>query len=175
MPAAAATSSSVYPIAARHDRSPPEGPPGLCPESDAEILVVGYLSAVAAALDERGVAVMTLHLDGRSVDGHRGGPLCGTLTLRPAATGPGQGARGPTQADWHQDTGWSARLRRGNGHLTVWRYLHAGAVPTPAVAAGFVAALAAGRDIGVAGPPPSPGRRSSVLTQLGRFAVPEPW
>ena len=79
---------------------------------DVEMLVVGYLSA-AAALDERGIAVTTVHLDGRG--------------------------------------------------------------PAPAGAAGPGAALAAGDDVGRAIPAVFGDRRRSVLAQLARFAVPEPW
>lgn len=134
-----------------------------------EMLVVGYLSAVAAALRERGIAATTVDGLGMHVPG-RPWVLCGTLNLRASGQGPGWV---PTQVDWHQDTGWSARLRRGiNGHLTIWRYLHTVTVPTPVVVAGFVAALAAGGDVGSATPSRFPGRRRTLITRLDRFAAP---
>lgn len=131
--------------------------------------MVGYLSAVAAALDARGVAVMTVRLDGR--DPAR---LSGTLSLHPATARPGLGW-GPTSASWSAWTGWSAELCGHPGSLTAVRYLHSAPVPSPAVAAEFVAALAEGRDVGMLAPVPVASRRTELITQLGRFAVPEPW
>lgn len=131
---------------------------------DDDILVVGYLSAVAAALDERGIAVLTLHRDGRDPEA-----LSGTLTLHPSTARAGHGW-GPTQAGWHQATGWSIQFYGGiNGHLTAERYLHSERVPTPTAVAGFVAAMAAGRDIGVSAPPQFACNRQELVTQLDRF------
>jgi hypothetical protein len=128
---------------------------------DDDILVIGYLSAVATALDERGIAVLTLRRDGHHPDA-----LSGTLALHPATACAGHGW-GPTQAGWHQDTGWSIRFYGGiNGHLTAGRYLHTEPVPSPAVVAGFVAAVAAGRNIGTSTPPQFAGNRQELLTQL---------
>lgn len=133
---------------------------------DEDTLVIGYLSAVAAALDERGIAVLALRRDGQHPD-----PLAGTLALHPSTACAGHGW-GPTQASWHQDTGWSILFHGGiNGHLTAGRYLHSEPVPSPAVVAGFFAAVAAGRDIGTSTPPRFAGNRQGLLTQLDRFRL----
>jgi hypothetical protein len=131
---------------------------------DDDTLVIGYLSAVAAALDERGIAVITLCRDGQHPDA-----LSGALALHPTTARAGHGW-GPTQASWHQDTGWSIQFHGGiNGHLTAGRYLHTEPVPSPAVVAGFVAAVAAGRDIGASAPPQFAGNHQELVTQLDRF------
>lgn len=134
-----------------------------CVDED-DALVVGYLSAVAAALEERGIAVITLRRDGQHPD-----VLSGTLDLHPstACTRYGWGA---TQASWHQDADWSIQFYGGiNGHLTAGRCLCSEPVPGPAAVAGFVAALAAGRDIGASAPPRFAGNRQELVTQLHRF------
>jgi hypothetical protein len=169
------TSSSPNDPGAAGGGRPPTGPRAGSADdveiAHGEMLVVGYLSAVAAALRERGITATTM--DGLGIQQpDRPGVLCGTLNLRAAGQGPGWG---PTQVDWHQDTGWSARLRRGiNGHLTIWRYLHSATVPTPGVVAGFVAALAAGEDVGSAAPSRLPGRRRTLIARLNRFAATQP-
>jgi hypothetical protein len=128
-----------------------------------DVLVVGYLSAVAAALDERGITVITLCRDGQPE------ALAGTLVLHPSTARAGHGW-GPTRACWHQNTGWSIQFYRGiSGHVTAGRYLHSGSVPSPAVVAQFVAAVAAGRDVGASTPPQVPGDRQELLAQLDRF------
>lgn len=128
-----------------------------------DVLVVGYLSAVAAALDERGITVIMLCRDGQPE------ALAGTLVLHPSTARAGHGW-GPTRACWHQNTGWSIQFYRGiSGHVTAGRYLHSGSVPSPAVVAQFVAAVAAGRDVGASTPPWVPGDRQELLAQLGRF------
>jgi Family of unknown function (DUF6292) len=130
---------------------------------DDDILVVGYLSAVAAALEERGIAVITLRRDGHP------DALSGTLCLHPSTACAGHGWA-PTQASWHQNAGWSIQFYVGiNGHLTAGRYLHSEPVPNPAVVAGFVAAVAAGEDIGASAPPQFTGNRQELVTQLDRF------
>jgi hypothetical protein len=131
---------------------------------DDDVLVVGYLSAVAAALEERGIAVITLSRDGQHPD-----VLSGTLDLHPA-TACARYGWGATQARWHQDTGWSIQFCGGiNGHLTAGHYLRAELVPSPAAVAGFAAAVAACRDIGAPAPRQFAGDRGEVVTQLHRF------
>jgi hypothetical protein len=128
-----------------------------------DVLVVGYLSAVEAALEERGITVIMLCRDGHPE------ALAGTLVLHPSTARAGHGW-GPTRACWHQNTGWSIQFYRGiSGHLTAGRYLHSGSVPSPAVVAQFVAAVAAGRDVGASTPPQVPGDRQELLAQLDRF------
>lgn len=145
---------------------------GLCPDDDDEILVVGYLSAVAAALDERGVAVMAVHLHGSGpVDGPGRQALSGAVIVRPARAR--RDGWGPTRVGWHQGTGWSVRLCGANGHDV--RHLPGDPVPAPPTVAEFVIALTAGHAVGTAVPLPSRVRRHTVLGTLGRFAVPEPW
>jgi hypothetical protein len=132
--------------------------------SDDDLLVVGYLSAVAAALDERGIAVITLCRDEQHA-----GTLSGTLALHPSTARLGHGC-GPTRASWHQDTGWSILFSGGiNGHVTTGRYLHTEPAPSPGVVAGFVAAVAAGRDIGASAPPRFACTRQQLVAQLHRF------
>jgi hypothetical protein len=130
---------------------------------DEDVLVVGYLSAVAAALDERGITVIMLCRDGQPE------ALAGTLVLHPSTARAGHGW-GPTRACWHQNTGWSIQFYRGiSGHLTAGRYLRSGPVPSPAAVAQFVAAVAAGRDVGASAPPQVTGDRQELLSQLDRF------
>jgi Family of unknown function (DUF6292) len=133
-----------------------------------DVLVVAYLSAVAAALDERGITVIMLCREGQPE------ALAGTLVLHPSTARAGHGW-GPTRACWHQNTGWSIQFYRGiSGHVTAGRYLHSGSVPSPAVVAQFVAAVAAGRDVGASTPPQLPGDRQELLTQLDRFRADAP-
>ena len=133
-----------------------------------DVLVVGYLSAVAAALDERGITVIMLCRDGQPE------ALAGTLVLHPSTARAGHGW-GPTRACWHQNIGWSIQFYRGiSGHVTAGRYLHSGSVPSPAVVAQFVAAVAAGRDVGASTPPQLPGDRQELLAQLGRSRAERP-
>jgi Family of unknown function (DUF6292) len=128
-----------------------------------DVLVVGYLSAVEAALDERGITVIMLCRDGQPE------ALAGSLVLHPSTARAGHGW-GPTRACWHQNTGWSIQFYRGiSGHVTAGRYLHSGSVPSPAVVAQFVAAVAAGQDVGESTPPQVPGDRQELLAQLDRF------
>jgi hypothetical protein len=125
--------------------------------------VVGYLSAVAAALDERGITVIMLCRDGQPE------ALAGSLVLHPSTARAGHGW-GPTRACWHQNTGWSIQFYRGiSGHVTAGRYLHSGSVPSPAVVAQFVAAVATGQDVGASIPPQFSCDREDLLAQLGCF------
>lgn len=140
---------------------------GMHPDRDDEVLVIGYLSAVAAALDERGIAVRALRL------GEQSETLSGTLVLH-------SGFRaGLTEATWSEETGWSADLCCGiNGHRITRRYLDRESVPAPVVAAGFIAALAAGRAAGDLAPALFPDHlrdgHQQLINQLSRFAVPDP-
>jgi hypothetical protein len=128
-----------------------------------DVLVVGYLSAVEAALDERGITVIMLCRDGHPE------ALAGTLVLHPSTARAGHGW-GPTRACWHQNTGWSIQFYRGiSGHVTAGRYLHSGSVPSPAVVAQFVAAVATGQDVGASIPPQFSCDREDLLAQLGCF------
>jgi hypothetical protein len=133
-------------------------------DDDDDTRVVCYLSAVAAALDERGIAVLTLCRDEQHPEA-----LAGALALHPATACPGHGW-GPTRVSWHQNTGWSIQFSGGiNGHLATGRYLGSEPAPSPAVVAGFVAAVAAGRDIGTSIPPRFDANRQELATQLDRF------
>jgi hypothetical protein len=135
------------------------------PDGD-DILVTGYLSAVAAALDKRGIAVITLGRGEQHPD-----VLSGTLALHPSIARAGHGW-GPTWASWHQDTGWSIQFPAGiNGHLTYVRYLHRELVPSPTVVAGFIAAVVAGRDIGASAPPQFACNRQGMVTGLRGFHI----
>jgi Family of unknown function (DUF6292) len=128
-----------------------------------DVLVVGYLSAVEAALDERGITVIMLCRDGQPE------AMAGTLVLHPSTARAGHGW-GPTRACWHQNTGWSIQFYRGiSGHVTAGRYLHSGSVPSPAVVAQFVAAVATGQDVGASIPPQFSCDREDLLAQLGCF------
>jgi hypothetical protein len=143
--------------AGSHTRHGHEAPRG------EDVLVVGYLSAVAAALDERGITVIMLCRDGQPE------ALAGSLVLHPSTARAGHGW-GPTRACWHQNTGWSIQFYRGiSGHVTAGRYLHSGSVPSPAVVAQFVAAVATGQDVGASIPPQFSCDREDLLAQLGCF------
>jgi S13-like protein/uncharacterized protein DUF6292 len=127
---------------------------------DDDLLVRGYLSAVTAALDERGIAV---------TDEQHPETLSGTLALHPSTVCVGFGW-GPTQVSWHHDIGWSIQFYGGiNGHVTTRRYLPTEPVPSPGEVARFIAAVAAGRDIGASAPPRFACSRKELVTQLDRF------
>jgi hypothetical protein len=131
---------------------------------DDDALVMGYLSAVAAALDERGILVLTLCRDEQHPEA-----LSGTLALHPATARLSHGW-GPTRASWHQNTGWAIQFSGGiNGHLATGRYLCSQPAPSPAAVAGFVAAVAAGRDIGTSIPPRFDANRQELVAHLDRF------
>jgi hypothetical protein len=133
---------------------------------DEDPLVMGYLSAVTAALGEHGIAVITLCRDEQHPE-----TLSGTLDLHPSTTCLGHGW-GPTQVSWHQNTGWSIQFYGGiNGHITTGRYLHTEPAPSPRVVAGFIAAVAAGRDIGTSAPPQFACNRQELTAQLDRFRI----
>jgi hypothetical protein len=130
---------------------------------DDGLRVRGYLSAVTAALDERGIAVI--------MDEQHPETLSGTLALHPSTVCLGHGW-GPTRVSWHHDTGWSIQFYGGiNGHVTTGRYLHTEPVPSPGVVAGFIAAVAAGRDIGASAPPRFAFSRQELVAQLDRFGL----
>jgi hypothetical protein len=132
-------------------------------DRDDQVLVIGYLSAVAAALDEHAIAVRVLRL------GPLPETLSGQLVLHP----------GLTEVTWSAQSGWFADLRCGiNGHRITRRYLNREPVPAPVVAAGFIAALVAGQAAGDLAPELSPDHRrdghQQLINQLGRFVVPDP-
>jgi hypothetical protein len=139
-------------------------PGGLATRVDDDILVVSYLSAVAAELEERGIAVITLRRDWQHPD-----VLSGTLTLHPS-TACARYGWGTTHARWRQDAGWSVEFCGGiNGHVSARHCLCSEPIPSPGAVAGFVAAVAACRDIGASAPPQFAGNHQELVTQLYRF------
>ncbi|WP_156994427.1 DUF6292 family protein [Pseudonocardia acaciae] len=107
-------------------------------------MVVGYLSAVAVLLAERGVPVRALCVDGPDA-------FAGSLTLdAPHERAGGRGAVwNPTRLHWEAATGWSASLsRRDHEHLdAAVRYLPSQqVVPAPVTVAHLVVALRADPD-----------------------------
>jgi hypothetical protein len=172
---------------AEHDHHPAsrEGLPapalGSCPagyvDLDLHMLVIGYLSAVASRLDQRGIAVRTLHAQEPNSP-----TLSGTLTLDPGHTPGKVSGWAPARLRWEPDSGWSATLLpRGGGadeHLAVPRYLPGQLVPAPVTVAHFVAALRADSNtVWACATFRQPRRidRRWLILQLARFALPEPW
>lgn len=136
---------------------------------DERILVSGYLSAVASRLDERGIMVRTL-----GVDGSGGEAWAGTLSLAV-----GGGSRwAPTRLRWEHDCGWSATLQDGQDCRGVQRYLSGQLIPAPVTVAHFVAALSEDPHTIWARATfrrPRQVDHRWLILQLSRFALPEPW
>ena len=143
---------------------------------DQHMLVIGYLSAVASRLDQRGIAVRTLHAHKPNSP-----TLSGTLTLDPGHTPGSVSGWAPARLRWEPDSGWSATLLPRGGtdeHLAVPRYLPGQLVPAPVTVAHFVAALRADSDtVWACATFRQPRRidRRWLILQLARFALPEPW
>jgi hypothetical protein len=142
---------------------------------DQEMLVIGYLSAVASQLDQRGIAVRTLR-----AEGPHSPTLSGVLTLVPGHTPSSRSGWAPARLLWGPDSGWSATVlpRGADEHLAVSRYLPGQLVPAPVTVAHFVAALRADSDtIWACATFRQPRRvdRRYLILQLARFALPEPW
>lgn len=135
-----------------------------------DLLMLGYLSAVARELERRRVAESRLRIPTR-----REG--AGALDLEPIS---GCADREPVRMTWDAGSGWCVLLRDGAGRPLIRRHLHP-VVPEPARVAEFVAAAAAGAVDGAVGVrPPSPegpdedgASRERILVALARFALPE--
>jgi hypothetical protein len=153
-------------------------------EYDQHQLVMGYLSAVAHQLDQRGIAVRAVLARGLH-------PLSGILTLRATRpVNPPQPTRWtPALLRWEPDRGWSATLLldpdarrgehagRGDRPVRVARYLPGPLVPPPVTVAHFAAALATNPDTVWATAtfrPPRQVDRRLLIMQLSRYALPEP-
>jgi hypothetical protein len=140
---------------------------------DQHMLMIGYLSAVAARLDQRGIMVRALRLQDADP-----GSLGGVLTLDPVHA---SGSRWiPTRLRWEEHSGWSATLvpKGGDERLAVERYLSGRLVPAPVTVAHFAAALNADANTVWACATFRPPRKVDhrwLMLQLGRFALPEPW
>jgi hypothetical protein len=142
--------------------------------TDEHLLVSGYLAAVAARLDQRGIVVREIY------PGEPGStPLAGSVALDPSER---DGRWRPTRLDWHEENGWSATLLpcpwRGGQEPAAPRYLPRQLVPAPDTVAHFVAALNADPDTVWArhtfDQPRRIDRRLLIL-ELSRFGMPEPW
>jgi hypothetical protein len=148
--------------------------PTIGPDSEDALLVNGYLAAVAASLDQRGIMVRELRATGSA-------PLAGMMTLD---CDPDDGARwAPTRLSWQEHQGWAAALcspesTADQGRSEVLRYLPRHLVPAPDTVAHFAAALTADAHTvwacNAVHQPPRIDRRWLRL-QLSRFALPEPW
>lgn len=142
-----------------------------------DLLVTGYLSAVAHALERRRIAEARLRIGPAHAT-----TLSGSLDLEPV--------RFPVRFAsvtlcWSERSGCSALLRDrageplGTAPGTSRRYLHPDTVPDPDAVAAFVADLAAGRDTGMVYPAGAlrdsrrEDRRVRVLAALARHALPE--
>lgn len=142
-----------------------------------DLLVTGYLSAVARALDRRNIAESRLRI-GPSHAEH----LAGSLDLEPIRF-PHHFSR--VTLRWDERSGCSALLYQqdstdGSEPLVSRRYLHSDVVPEPDVVAAFVADLCAGRDVGMVYPADvldrshiSERHRIRVLAALAEHALPE--
>jgi hypothetical protein len=145
-------------------------------DSEDALLVDGYLAAVAARLDQRGIMVRELRATGSS-------PLAGVMTLDGE---PESGRRWlPTRLSWQEHQGWTATLCSAEPTASdqrrsaeVPRYLPRQLVPAPETVAHFVAALNAdAQTIWARNAVHQPQRidRRWLRLQLSRFALPEPW
>jgi hypothetical protein len=140
-----------------------------------DLLVVGYLSAVARELADRGVAGCRLRIG--PADAAR---MSGSLDLEPVDAPPGPAAALPTRAEWNEERGWCVVLPAPDPSLSSPRhYLDAPVVAGPEAVAGFVASLATGRGVGRpwATVPDGGGARregpTGLLAELARYAIPE--
>jgi hypothetical protein len=142
-----------------------------------DLVVTGYLSAVARALDRRGVAESRLRIGPSHAE-----QLAGSLDLEPIRF-PHHISR--VTLRWDERSGCSALLYHhdatdGSEPLVSRRYLHSDVVPAPDVVAAFVADLCAGRDVGMPYPADvldrghiGEHRRIRVLAALAQHALPE--
>jgi hypothetical protein len=126
-------------------------------------MLIGYLTAVARQLDERGITARTLRAEGAGVEALRG-----VLTLDVAPTS----RWAATRLCWMSDLGWSATLRRDIQRIGgVARYLRGPLVPSPAIVARFTAALHDDQNTVLARAAPNPprplDRRWLVLQLMG--------
>jgi hypothetical protein len=166
--------------------TPTSCPSALTSWREQDLLVTGYLSAVARELGHYGLAESGLRLGPPEDD-----LLAGSLELEPI---PGAG-RGLVSLSWAENTGWFARETgsRSDHHeqqeahrcrraedLRARRYLHPMAVPDPRAVARFAADVVAGRDVGMVFPTSCPCHehglvrgRAKVLADLAHFALPE--
>jgi hypothetical protein len=141
-----------------------------------DLLVMGYLSAVAQELDRRRVAECRLRmspLDQSRLSGSLDLEVIGrTSSRRPWGT--------PTTARWDEAYGWSATLRAAaDSSPPARRHLCASVVAAPSTVADFIAELVVCRDAGMPYPcrasctaPTQPGR-ARMLAELGRHTFPE--
>jgi hypothetical protein len=142
-----------------------------------DLLVTGYLSAVAHVLDRRRIAEARLRI-GPAQDP----TLAGSLDLELIQFSERFSS---IALRWDERSGCSALLRDpvregiGVGSGTSRRYLHPETVPEPDAVAAFVADIAAGRDAGMVYPADAVhdsrrgNRRIRVLAALARHALPE--
>lgn len=144
-------------------------------DSEEHTLVLGYVSAVAYRLNQRGF--MVRQLNAQPADSRT---LWGELTLH--ATNVPSVEWAPARLRWDQNTGWSATLLPGgldgDERLAVSRYLPAQLVAAPDTVAHFIAALHADSNTVWASASLRPPRRTDrrlLILQLARFALPEPW
>jgi hypothetical protein len=147
-----------------------------------DLLVVGYLSAVARELADRRVAGCRLRIG--PADAAR---LSGSLDLEPvdAPTGQvdapsGQADALPARAEWNEERGWCVVLPAPDAAVSSPRhYLDGPVVAGPDAVAGFVASLAIGRGVGRRWASTAEGRgarregRTGLLAELARYAIPE--
>jgi hypothetical protein len=140
-----------------------------------DLLVVGYLSAVARELADRRVAGCRLRIGPAAA-----ARLSGSLDLEPVETPPGQAQGLPTRAEWNEERGWCVVLPARDPSVSSPRYyLDAPVVAAPDVIAAFVASLAAGSELDGrwATAPEGVGARregrTGLLAELARYAIPE--
>jgi uncharacterized protein DUF6292 len=104
----------------------------------AQRLLVGYLDAVAGALEQEGMRVI-----GRRAN--TSPALEGSLSIVPGhALVPGESST--LELAWAEDTGWSIAHRLIGTTTTPWRYLHMELVPAPSTVAQFVLAVLCNED-----------------------------
>ena len=133
-----------------------------------DLLVMGYLSAVAHAMERAGVAASRIRMGAPDCD-----LLRGSLDLELAVV-PGRLSWGcPLSASWDEDDGWSAELRTPMSGESARRFLHAEVISPPQVVSDFIAGLAEGRDVGLLYPATCSSGHERLLGDLARYAVPE--
>jgi Family of unknown function (DUF6292) len=138
-----------------------------------DLLVVGYLSAVARELADRRVAGCRLRIG--PADAAR---LSGSLDLEPIEAPPAEAL--PMRAEWNEERGWCVVLPAPDPSISSPRhYLDAPVVATPDAVTDFVASLPTGRGAGRgwARVPEGCGARregrTGLLAELARYAIPE--
>jgi hypothetical protein len=136
-----------------------------------DLLVMGYLSAVADAVERRGVAESRIRMGDPDRD-----LLHGSLDLGPVAAPDGPARSRPLSLAWDEENGWSARLQTRTRDETARRFLHPELVAAPCAVSGFIAGLAAGRDVGMLYPATcvtAGDARERRMLDLARYAIPE--